>query len=271
MAINSFETVDYLEEARSRVTEQFKEKNVFDKYLQLLINGKVELQEVFRQLMQERSLDTAVGVNLDNIGEIVGQPRTLLSVDIFEFFGFQGVPNAGSFGDFYDPSVGAVFYDANNPRFGNITLTDDIYRIFIKAKIAKNSTHATPEQVMDFANFIFSTSGSTIQSEGGAAYTLLVGKELSSFERSLLTYIQKTDSYNAYLLPQPLGIRVNYGNFDFDSFFGFQGVPNAKGFGNYTFLLADGSQVADGTHLAGPSLQEGVGGKFASFIGVTYG
>jgi hypothetical protein len=278
MAVNNFEVINYLSEARSRYTEQFRYDpvsnegaKIFDKYVQVLLGGKIELQEVFRQLMQERSLDTAVGVNLDNIGEIVGQPRTLLSVDIFEFFGFAGVPNAGSFGDFYDPSVGAVFYDANNPRFGNITLTDEVYRIFIKAKIAKNSTHATPEQVMEFANFIFSTSGSTIQNEGSAAYTLLVGKELTSFERSLLTYIQKTDSYNAYLLPQPLGVRVNYGNFDYDSFFGFQGVPNAKGFGNYTFLLADGSQVADGTQLAGPSLQEGVGGKFASFIGVTYG
>lgn len=280
MATNPFLISPYLEEARSRVTEQFKEKIVFDKYLQLLLGGKIELQEVFRQLMQERSLDTAVGVNLDNIGEIVGQPRTLLSVDIFEFFGFQGIPNAGSFGDFYDPSVGAVFYDANNPRFGNVTLTDDIYRIFIKAKIAKNATHARPEQVMDFVNFIFSTSGSTIQNEGNAAYTLLVGKQLTSFERSLLTYIQKTDNYNSYLLPQPIGVRVNYGDFDYDNFFGFLGVPNAKGFGNLLSqpsqkpTFADGSYIADGSVSAdglGPTtliLEEGVGGKFADIFGV---
>lgn len=282
MAINEFETVGYLEEARSRYTEQFKypDNPIFDKYVQTLLGGKIELQEVFRQLMQERSLDIAVGVNLDNIGEIVGQPRTLLSVDIFEFFGFVGVPNAGSFGDFYDPSVGSIFYDSNNPRFGNITLTDEVYRIFIKAKIAKNSTHATPEEVMDFANFIFSTSGSTIQNEGGAAYTLLVGKDLTSFERSLLRYVQKTDNYNSYLLPQPLGVRVNYGNFNYDSFFGFAGVPNAKGFGNMLYqpvpgtLLMDGSVLMDGSLLMNgsfadiPVLEEGVGGIFAETFGV---
>lgn len=274
MTTNPFVEIDYLAEARTRYTEQFRYDEsgatapIFDRYVQLLLGGKVELQEVFRQLMQERSLDTAVGVNLDNIGEIVGQPRTLLSVDIFEFFGFQGVPNAGGFGDFFDPSVGAVFYDANNPRFGNITLTDDIYRIFIKAKIAKNATHARPEQVMDFANFIFSTSGSTIQNEASAAYVLLVGKQLTSFERSLLKYIQKTDNYNSYLLPQPLGVDVNYGEFDYQSFFAFQGVPNAKGYGSYESRYFDGSFTYNGIAKYGPTLQEGVGGKYASLIGV---
>lgn len=266
MAVNAFVVQPYLETARSRVTEQFKEKVVFDHYLQLLISGKVELQEVFRQLMQERSLDTAVGVNLDNIGEIVGQPRTLLSVDIFEFFGFQGLPNSGSFGDFYDPSVGAVFYDANNPRYGNITLTDDVYRIFIKAKIVKNSTQATPEQVMDFANFIFSTSGSTIQDEGGAAYTLYIGRELTAFERSLLSYVYKNDYYKASLLPQPLGVDVNYGNYDVEAFFAFAGVPNAKGFGEIKVLSGYGAAYGENYGMSLYKELDVGGGKFATLF-----
>lgn len=273
MAVNEFQVIDYLSEARSRYTQQFlydpvsdEGAKIFDKYVQVLLGGKIELQEVFRQLMQERSLDTAIGVNLDNIGEIVGQPRTLLSVDIFEFFGFAGVPNAGGFGDFYDPSVGAIFYDANNPRFGNITLSDDVYRIFIKAKIAKNSTHAKPEEVMEFANFIFSTSGSTIQDEGDAAYTLYIGRLLTGFEISLLNYIQKTDNYNASLLPQPLGVKVNYGNFNYDNFFAFSGVPNAKGFGSFEEQYYDGTYTYSGVLNYLPAMKEGVGGKFASLL-----
>lgn len=272
MSINPFIQIDYLSEARSRYTEQFKYDpltntgaKVFDHYVQILLEGKTELQEVFRQLMQERSLDTAVGVNLDNIGEIVGQPRTLLSVDIFEFFGFRGVPNAGSFGDFFDPDVGAVFYDSNNPRFGNVTLTDDAYRIFIKAKIVKNSTHATPEQVMDFANFIFNTTGSTIQGEGGAAYTLLIGKELTSFERSLLRYVNRTNNYTSYLLPKPLGVRVNYGDYDVESFFGFAGVPNTKGFGDLQTTGGYGYGYGLNYGQATYELSD-VGGKFANLF-----
>lgn len=282
MAINPFIEQDYLAIARSRVTEQLKYdpetgegKDIFDRYLQLLLDEKIELQSTFKDLMQLRSLDTATGVNLDVIGEIVGQERTLLNVDIFEFFGFQGVPNAGSFGDVDYPQVGSIFYDSNNPRFGNITLDDDTYRIFIRAKIAKNVTRVTPEDIMSFANSIFSTTGSTIQDEGFAAYTLLIGKELSSFERSLLRYVNKTNNYTSYLVPKPIGVRVNYGNYDQENFFGFAGVPNAKGFGEYRLVaggeeaIADGTFFADGTLIADgftPRVYEinpDVGGKFA--------
>lgn len=271
--INPFLEIDYLSEARSRYTEQFKYDalrdegaKIFDKYVQVLLGGKIELQEVFRQLMQERSLDTAVGVNLDNLGEIVGQERTLLNVDIFEFFGFRGLPNSGSFGDLVDPTIGSVFYDSKNARFGNITLTDEVYRIFIKAKIAKNVTRATPEDIMNFANFIFSTTGSTIQLEGGAQYTLMIGKELSSFERSLLRYINKTPGYTSYLIPKPIGVGVNYGNYDQENFFGFADVPNAKGFGE--IIVTAGYGMFYGYNY-GQSLYEEVdvgGGKFATLF-----
>jgi len=201
MATNEFEIVDYLAEARTRVTEQFKTDShpVFDHYLQLLIEGKTELQEVFRQLMQERSLDTAIGAQLDQLGEIVGQSRTLVNV--------QTMPAQ------------------------TIVLDDNAYRIFIRSKIAKNITRATPEDIMANANLIFNTRGSTVQDEGNAAYTLLIGKTLSPLEQSLLNYIIQEDGYITRLVPKPAGVRVNYGNYIPDNYFGYQGAPNVKGYG----------------------------------------
>ena len=87
--ITPFTEVQYLEEARDRVTEQFKDKTVFDKYLQLLIDQQDSIQQVFKDLIQKRSIDEATGATLDIIGEIVGQPRELISADLFNFFGFQ--------------------------------------------------------------------------------------------------------------------------------------------------------------------------------------
>lgn len=202
MTINSFEIIDYLAEARSRVTEQFKTDThpIFDSYLQLLIEGKTELQEVFRQLMQERSLDTAIGAQLDQLGEIVGQSRTLVNV--------QTMPAQ------------------------TIVLDDDAYRIFIRSKIAKNITRATPEDIMANANLIFNTTGSTVQDEGNAAYTLLIGKTLSPLEQSLLNYVIQEDGYITRLVPKPAGVRVNYGNYIPDNYFGYQGAPNVKGYGD---------------------------------------
>lgn len=200
MATNEFIEVDYLEEARSMVTEQFKEKTIFDKYLELLIGGKIELQQVFKDLMQKRSLDTAEGVQLDQIGEIVGQSRTLVNVQIM-------------------PAQ-------------TIVLDDDAYRIFIRSKIAKNITRATPEDTMANANLIFNTTGSSIQDEGDAAYTLYIGKLLSPLEQSLLNYVIQEDGYITRLIPKPAGVRVNYGNFPADNYFGYQGALNVKGYGD---------------------------------------
>lgn len=230
--INHFEIEQYLEVARSRVTEQFKDKEVFDKYLQLLIGGKIELQEVFRQLMQERSIDTAVGAQLDIIGDIVGQPRELIDSSLLSFFAFQGYPEAESYGDLNNNSSGGAYYDLRNPLTGNTLLTDEQYRLFIKAKIIKNNTNATPNQFIDFMKFVFGIELSLVVAEGDAEFTIMLGKELSSFERVLLTYVSYSSGYPSRFIPKPIGVRVSFGQFIAGNYFGFQGAPNAKGYGD---------------------------------------
>jgi len=252
MAVNPFEETQYLDEARSRYTIQFEEQPVFDKYVQLLLSEFQEIQQQYKALMQERSLDAAVGAQLDLLGAIVGQDRLLVNVDIFEFFGFDAVPNSLGFGTLDDSSV--------------VELNDDLYRLLIKAKIAKNVTRATPEDIMRFANFVFNTEGSTIQDEGGAAFRLMVGRQLSAIERSLLTYVDKTSEYNSYLLPKPVGVRVSFGNFDYNNFFAFSEVPNAKGFGSFEEQYYDGTYTYSGELNYLPAMKEGVGGKFASLL-----
>lgn len=236
---NPFVVVDYLSEARSRVTEQFRyhpEDNsgavIFDKMLQLLIAESTDLQEVFRQLMQERSLDTAVCAQLDIIGEIVGQPRELIDTSLIEYFAFQGYPDAQSYGDLNDGSVGGLYYSLGDPLAGNTLLNDEQYRLFIKAKIIKNNTNVTPNQYLEFLAFVFGVDTNSITETGNASFTVLIGKELSSFERVLLTYVSYASGYPSRFIPKPIGVNVNYGQFDYNDYFGFQGAPNAKGYGD---------------------------------------
>jgi hypothetical protein len=248
MAINEFIVVPYLEEARERVTEQFKEAPVFDKYLQVLVDDSIEIQGVLKDLMQKRGIETAEGVNLDILGDIVGQPRTLINADLFSFFGFRGHWQADTFGTLNDPSVGSVFWDGKESGVGNITLNDALYRLLIKAKIAKNVTRATPEDVMNFANFVFNTNGSTVVDEGGAKFRLFIGRSLTRQEVGLLRYVNKTASYESKLLPKPVGVGMEYGSFNYPAFFAFQGVPNAKGFGSIAFTYHfDGENIYDGS------------------------
>lgn len=230
--INPFLLYDYLLEARDRVTDQFKDKEVFDKYLQLLLFQNIKLQEVFRELMQERSIDTAVGKQLDLIGEIVGQPRELIDTALLQYFAFDGYPDAAPYGDLTDTSAGGYYYSFGSPLTGNTLLNDIQYRLFIRAKIIKNNTSITPDQLLEFISFVFGVGANSLIAEGGAEFTLLVGKELSSFERTLLTYTSDALGYSSSFVPKPVGVRVNYGQFDQNNFFGFQGAPSAKGYGS---------------------------------------
>lgn len=246
MQVNDFELTEYLTVARDRVTEAFKGRVVFDKYLQLLLAGQLEMQDTLKDLMQLRSIDTAEGEQLDSIGRIIGQDRELIDGEILEYFGFDGYPESQSYGDLSNASVGGFYYSLGTPLTGSVLLNDMQYRLFIKAKILKNSTTATPEDFLTFIRFVFGTEINNVLAEGEAEFTILIGKELNSFERALLTYKVKYDGYEAPFVPKPVGVRINYGYFPSDNFFAYQGAPGAKGFGD----LSDTS----------------VGGKYAGLI-----
>jgi len=223
---------DYLETARSRATEQFKDKEIFDKYLQILLYGQIELENVFKDLLQLRDIDSATGEQLDVIGRIVGQDRVLLNADLYTFFGFVGAPKAGSFSDYGNNLLGSNFLDYGKPTGGNIELDDETYRLFIKAKIYKNNTASTPEEFIAVINLIFGTDNTFLSEDGNANATVLIGRPLSDNEKALLNYINNSSGYPSRLIPKTVGVGVQYGEYQADDFFGFEGVPGAKGFGD---------------------------------------
>lgn len=259
-----FSETDYLEEARGRVTDQFKGQDIIDRYLQLIIDQQNSIQQVFKDLLQKRSIDEAKGVTLDIIGEIVGQPRELISADLFNFFGFQGALKADTFGDFGNPVTGSRFYDFGTPLGGNVLLDDETYRLFIKAKILKNRTASTPEEFLAFVNFLFGTDTTAILAEGNAEYTVLFGRELSSFEQVLLNYISTSQGYPSRLIPKTVGVRINFGWFLNDNYFGFQGVPGAKGFGEFTGTFGWGIGYGEG--YGDSDFSQAGGGQFATLF-----
>lgn len=231
--LNKFHKTPYLEEMRERVTFAFKNSRVFDKYLRLFNVEVEELQEALRQLMQDRSIDTAKGVQLDIIGDIVGQPRELVDSDLIPFFGFEGALEARSYGDLNDRSVGGFYWDINSPTTGNVLLNDDQYRIFIRAKIIKNFTRATPEDVINFIKFVFGAEIVQIATDEGARQALiLVSDDLNTFEIALLRYFVEGE-YKSYFVPKSLGVGYEFGTVPQEDFFSFSEVEGGLGYGTY--------------------------------------
>lgn len=228
MAINEFQTEQYLDVARARITDEFRGKPIMDKYLRLLIEGKNEIQDVMEDVMTLRSLDTAVGVQLDVIGIIIGRPRGLVFSELFEYFGFQGATQGGSYGSVTDPSIGAPWYSLGAPTGLSREPSDDEYRLLLKAKIIKNRTMSTPEDVIAAYKFLFGASQVTITELTGARARIGIGKILSAVERGLLFGLGGVGN----LLPKTVGVEYTYSEFQSDRVFATEGFPGGVGTGD---------------------------------------
>lgn len=69
------QTTTHVAEAKDRLVQQFKGKTKLEALLTAYVNQIQDLEDVFFQLLEERVIDTAVGVQLDGLGDIVGEER----------------------------------------------------------------------------------------------------------------------------------------------------------------------------------------------------
>ena len=70
---------DHAARTRARLLQQFKDKERVEAVLDAISAEVQEIEDVFFKLITERQIDTAIGQQLDEIGEIVGQKRNGLS------------------------------------------------------------------------------------------------------------------------------------------------------------------------------------------------
>lgn len=108
---------DYIELLRQDLLEQFKDKPVIDALNEAIGEQLNDLRDFFDALKNERSVLTAVGKQLDGVGDIVGLTRM----------------EAGAWAC------------ATQPTY---VLTDDEYRVFLLFKIWKNTNDCTYYDVM---------------------------------------------------------------------------------------------------------------------------
>lgn len=216
--------IDHKVLAESRLATQFRESINLIAYIKALLVEANTLEQVFCDLLEKRWIDTAEGVNLDIIGSIVGQSREFIDAEIFDYFGFFDNPQAQSFGSISNASLGGRYKFIGEATTGIRQLTDDEYRLFIKARITRNSTSSTPEQIIAQIRYIFD-SPLVLFVDGDTRYEVSIGKRLGLNEKSIL--------FDTDIIPKTAGVQATYvTEFDSNNFFGFQGVPNSLGLGS---------------------------------------
>lgn len=215
--LNNFNEVDYLKEAKERETQQFKNKEVFNKFLDLLIKDQTELQEVLKDVMQKRSLDSATGYQLDVIGRIVGQPRVLLDSTIIRYFGFQGAAGASPYKSVENTErTYGPWKSVSDPLLGIRELTDSEYRRLIKLKILKNTSDASITAFSDGVRLLFGIDSLDYQeeypadyTEGSASITFNIGRNFNDPEKSVFPGLDEIALAERYL-NRPLGVSIFY-------------------------------------------------------------
>ena len=210
-----FQENDYLGQAKELTTTQFKERDVFNRYLQLLIQGRVELQLVMKDLIQKRSLDFAEGEQLDVIGRILGQPRQLFDSVIVRYFGFQGATGASPYKEVADTErTFGPWKGVKDSLLGIRELTDGEYRRLLRLTILKNTTQANITSFNDGVRLLFGVDTIDYQeevppsyAEGAASITISIGRDYNDPEKAVFPGLDEIALANRFL-GRPLGVGV---------------------------------------------------------------
>lgn len=213
---------------KSEIATEYRNAKNLRGYVAALLCDHDVLDSLFILIADRLNIDTQEGVNLDRIGEIVGQPRGVINASDVAFFGFAPHPQAKSFGDPSDPGVGGRFRSPGEPLTGNKPLNDEEYRVFIKARIFKNHARSTPDELIRFLKLILGPDTpiylQNAKPRAGHGW-IAFGRRLTLNEQYLLT---GTD-----IMPRTTGVTYDLRDFADGKAFGFKGAPfPVGGFGD---------------------------------------
>jgi len=231
--------IDHQAIGRSRVATQYWEAQKFLAYLRALLDAPVELESVLQTVARQTDIDVAEGVNLDVLGEIVGISRIVPFVLPVQLFGFDGQPGALPYGEEGNPSVGGRFREEIESGFDSSVLADPDYRILIKAKIIKNHSRGTNEDILAVLSLLFGPMRPmALTDSGGMAIQLAFGFPLGYLAKTLIADID--------ILPRPAGVRISQRvTYEPANFFGFGDQPGAWPFSEEGTPAAAGGQFAE--------------------------
>lgn len=194
--------------ALSRLAHQYQDSPNLKAVIELFVGKVVEARDAILGLENLRSIDGAEGDGLDGIGEILGQPRELSGVvplDFFDLHNGTGGPAAEGFGDTGDASAGLRFRSVNESPTANRDLGDPEMRQMLHAKVIRNKTSATPEDIIESIQAVLGDSSAVHVTRVGQVVTATVQRVLSAEEISILNANGGIRG-QIPVIPRPIGI-----------------------------------------------------------------
>lgn len=172
----------------SRLAYEYTDSEKFKDFIKSFLSEYQELYNSNLSLLNERYLDTAEGIQLDGIGDIVGLARPEKAADLAGIFGFYSDPDALGFSTLSNPDVGGNFISIFSTT---VPIGDDLYRLLIRAKVIQNRIAMTVEETLDLVSFMF--GGVSVEYTKTTSFepNYKIYRVLTPFESSLLDDLPK--------------------------------------------------------------------------------
>lgn len=136
------------------ITNYHSQKPLFVDHIDLITRPLSDTGNAMAAFITEFDIDEAIGVQLDILGKWIGRTRVVSQPISGIYFSFD----TDSLG--FDQGVWQGPYD---PDAGFTNLSDDVYRIVLKAKIAINHWNGTNETLPAILDTALAGSGLTMQ------------------------------------------------------------------------------------------------------------
>lgn len=219
-------TINHGDLARSRIATQYTESTRFIAYIRALMTQSDEIESLLYRLAEISDIDSAEGVNLDVIGSIVGISRKIPNALLLQFFGFDGFPGADRFGEEGVMGIGSRFREERESTTATSFLADPEYRLLIRAKIVKNHSRGTIEDILNGLSYLFGINQNVravVVDNADMSISVALGRQLTFVEQAVVKGLD--------ILPRPAGVRIQqYAYFNGDGYLGFEGQPGAVPF-----------------------------------------
>ena len=186
---------DGLKRADSLIISQYNSSTNLHKYIECFTIVFNDVLQACIEVATQRYLDYAVGAQMDVIGVIVGQPRTLSGSKPLGYFGYYENPQSAdpSIGTDADPTIGGILKGDLDKDSADFILTDSAYYNVLKARILKNSSNCCVEDVLEYIDLILGETIDTeiIESATDNAAHLRIHKKLSVVAKAILASLIK--------------------------------------------------------------------------------
>lgn len=219
------------QQAISLLIEQYRSSGRLNALLLAPLNQADAIEDVAQQLRDRLHIDLAEGENLDVIGRVVVQPRPFAPEDPEDVFTFENPLDIGlGFSGIGRDDVGGRWIGLGIVE-GD--LLDDIrYRRLLRAKIIRNTTSCTLDDMSAYVNFVLNADSTIISGIGFV--DVAINRPLSLYDRRL---IEET-------FPLPAGVRLRIKAFSIAANpFGFAGKSSNTGFGGISVPQQGGGFV----------------------------